>query len=61
MKAAGFLLLLSGWILVLAAIALLTAAGSRVVFLAAGLGVEILGLVVAARAHVVPKGDGERR
>jgi hypothetical protein len=58
MKIAGFLLLLAGWILVLAAIALLATAGPRAAFLLAGLGVELLGLVLAARAHLTPKEDG---
>ena len=57
MKVAGFLLLLAGWILVLAAIALLAAAGPRTAFLLAGLGVEVLGLVLAARSHLTPKED----
>jgi hypothetical protein len=55
MKLAGFLLLLAGWALVLAAIALLAAAGPRSVFLLAGVGVEVLGLVLAARSHLTPK------
>lgn len=58
MKIAGVLLLFAGWILVLAAIALLAATGPRNVFLLAGLGVEILGLVLLARAHLSPKEDG---
>jgi hypothetical protein len=57
MKVAGFLLLLSGWALVLAAIALLAASGPRAAFLLAGMGVEILGLVLVARAHLTPKKD----
>jgi hypothetical protein len=57
MKVAGFLLLLSGWILALAAIALLGAAGSRAAFLMAGIGVEVLGLVLVARSHLKPKRD----
>ena len=57
MKLAGFLLLLAGWALVLAAIALLPAAGTRSVFLLAGVGVQVLGLVLAARSHLAPKGD----
>jgi hypothetical protein len=57
MKVAGFLLLLAGWVLVLAAIAMLAAAGPRVAFLLAGLGVEVLGLVLAARSHLTPKED----
>jgi hypothetical protein len=55
MKVAGFLLLLAGWILVLAAIALLPAAGPRSVFLLAGMGVEALGLVLVARSHLSRK------
>jgi hypothetical protein len=57
MKVAGFLLLVAGWILVLAALALLKAAGPRTAFLLAGVGVEILGLVLFARAHLVPKAE----
>jgi hypothetical protein len=57
MKLAGFLLLVSGWALVLTAIALLAAAGPRAGFLLAGLGVEVLGLVLAARSHLTPKED----
>ena len=57
MKLAGFLLLLSGWVLVLAAIALLSAPGPRGAFLVAGMGVELLGLVLVARAHLTPKDD----
>jgi len=57
MKVAGFLLLLAGWVLVLAAIALLAAAAPRGAFLLAGLGVEVLGLVLAARAHLTPKDE----
>jgi hypothetical protein len=52
MKTAGFFLLLAGWVLVLAAIALLPAAGTRAAFLFAGIAVEILGLVLFARAHL---------
>lgn len=51
-------MLIAGWILVLAAIALLAAAGPRVAFLLAGLAVEALGLVLASRAHLTPKDDG---
>lgn len=54
MKIAGFFLLLAGWVLVLAAIVLLPAASTRAVFLLAGIGVEILGLVLFARAHLTP-------
>jgi hypothetical protein len=58
MKIAGFLLLLAGWVLVLAAIAMLAAAGPRGAFLMAGVGVEVLGFALAARAHLTPKEDG---
>jgi hypothetical protein len=57
MKIAGFLLLLSGWVLALAAIALLGASGTRAAFLMAGIGVEVLGLVLVARSHLTPKRD----
>jgi hypothetical protein len=57
MKIAGFLLLLAGWILVLAAVALLAAAGPRAAFLLAGVGVEVLGFVLVARSHLTPKED----
>ncbi len=56
MKLAGFLLLPAGWIIVLAAIALLPAAPSRAAFVLAGIGVELLGLSVVIRSHAVPRG-----
>jgi hypothetical protein len=59
MKVAGFLLLLAGWALVLAAIALLGAAGPRAAFLLAGVAVEVLGLVLAARSHLTVKKEDE--
>jgi hypothetical protein len=57
MKVAGFLLLLTGWGLVLAALALLAKPGPRAVFVMAGMGVEVLGLVLAARGHLTLKDD----
>jgi uncharacterized membrane protein len=51
MKIAGFLLLLAGWMLVLAAVVLLAAPASRSGFVLAGAGVEILGLFLIFRAH----------
>jgi hypothetical protein len=60
MKVAGFLLLLAGWVLVLAAIALLGAAGPRGAFLLAGIGVELLGLVLVARSHLTLKKEDEK-
>lgn len=51
MKLAGFFLLLAGWVIVLTALALLPSALPRVVFVAAGVGVEILGFALVARSH----------
>jgi hypothetical protein len=51
MKILGFLLLLSGWGIAFASVALLAAGTPRVIFLLAGLGVEAVGLVLVARAH----------
>ena len=60
MKAAGFLLLLAGWILVMTALAILPVGTARPAFVAAGLAVEGLGLALAVRAHLAsgqePKG-----
>ncbi len=50
MKVTGFILLMAGWVIVLAAVALL-AAPARAAFVLAGLGVELIGLVLAARAE----------
>ena len=51
MKFLGFLLLLSGWGIVVAA-ALLLRAGAVQLFIVIGIAVEILGLVLFARAHL---------
>jgi hypothetical protein len=59
MKIAGSLLLLAGWLLMLSALALLGASGPQSVFLCAGLGVVLLGLVLFVRAHLTPKEDRE--
>lgn len=56
MKFLGFLLLVAGWLLVLSALALLAGGGPRAAFVLAGVGVEILGLVIVVRAHMA----GER-
>jgi hypothetical protein len=55
MKLAGSGLLLAGWGLVLAALILLEPISSRAVFMAAGFAVEILGLILVARAHLVAR------
>ena len=49
MKLAGFLLLLAGWAIVVAAVVLLLPANARVIFVLAGLGVEIVGLTLVIR------------
>jgi hypothetical protein len=54
MKLTGFLLLLGGWIIVLAAIALLPSGVSQVSFVLVALGVEALGLTLVFRAHLIP-------
>ena len=45
----------AGWFLVLAALVLLRAFVAQNLFIAAGVGVEIMGLVLFTRAHLVPK------
>ena len=59
MKSVGFLLLLAGWGLVLTAIVLLATSAPRIAFVLAGIGVEILGLVLVIRAHPAPRGERE--
>ena len=56
MKLGGFLLLLSGWGIVLAAVAMLH--GNAIsIFVLAGLAVEILGCILVARAHLPVRED----
>jgi len=57
MKAVGFGSLIAGWFLVLSSLVMLPEGIARGVFVAAGLAVEITGLVVVARAHRSPKGE----
>ena len=59
MKLLGFLLLPSGWMIVLAAIALLRPGPSQPAFLFAGIGVEVLGLALLVRAHAMAHGNGK--
>ena len=51
MKLAGFLLLLAGWIIVVAAVVLLIPESARAIFVLAGVGVEIMGLTMVIRAN----------
>jgi hypothetical protein len=59
MKLLGFLLLSAGWGIVLAAVALLSSALPRAGFVLAGIGVEVLGLVLVIRSHPIPRGEEE--
>ncbi len=53
MKIAGLLLLLAGWIIVLAAVALLAATLPRAGFVVAGVAVEALGVALIFRSHML--------
>jgi hypothetical protein len=57
MKLAGLALLLCGWILVVAAVAILSIPAERTAFVVAGLLVEMPGLFLLGRAH---RAAGER-
>lgn len=57
MKLVGFLLLLAGWAIVLAAIAVLPPAAVRAAFVMAGIAVEILGFALFIRAHLLSVGE----
>ncbi len=52
LRIAGILLMVAGWILMLAAIIMLNSLPARTAFSLAGLAVEILGLVLLARTHI---------
>jgi Flp pilus assembly protein TadB len=55
MKAAGFLMLFAGWCLVLAAIVLFGQPPLRAAFVLVGVAVEVLGLTLAFRSHLIPR------
>jgi uncharacterized membrane protein YccF (DUF307 family) len=55
MKAVGFLMLLAGWLLVLAAIVLFAVPPLRAAFVLAGIAVETLGLILVFRSHLMPR------
>lgn len=59
MKAVGFVMLLAGWFLVLAAVVLFPSASIRAAFVLVGIAVEGLGLFLAFRSHLIPKKDKE--
>jgi hypothetical protein len=56
MKLLGFFLFLAGWILVISALVMLGQPTPRAMFVVAGLGVEIVGLVLVARSHLLLRG-----
>jgi hypothetical protein len=55
MRFVGFLLLASGWLLVLASLVLLGSAGARGAFVFSGAAVETLGLILVFRSHLIPR------
>ena len=57
MKILGFVLLVSGWAIVLTAVALLVEEAPRAAFVLAGVGVELVGLALLVRAHPIRRGD----
>jgi hypothetical protein len=59
MKVAGLLLLVAGWSIVIAALVLLPPGGARVAFVLAGVAVELFGLALAVRSHLVLPAEGE--
>jgi len=59
MKLAGLLLLVAGWAIVAMAVALLPSAAARAAFVMAGIAVELFGLALAVRAHLVLPAEGE--
>jgi hypothetical protein len=52
MRLAGFFLLITGWIIILAAIVLFPAAVTRSWFAVIGAAVELLGLILVFRSHL---------
>ena len=52
MKVVGFLLLVTGWFLVLAALDLLRSPSALAAFVIAGVAIEVLGLVLVFRARL---------
>jgi hypothetical protein len=61
MKLAGFLLMIAGWVLVASALMLLSSLPARMVFVVAGIAVQLLGFVLVARAHLPAKADPHAR
>jgi hypothetical protein len=55
MKIVGLLMLLAGWFLAIAAIVLFASPPLRASFVLAGIAVELLGMVLAFRSHLIPR------
>jgi len=55
MKIMGYVWLLAGWLIVVAAVVLLSVERARVIFLSAGFVLESLGLGLMVRAHAVER------
>jgi hypothetical protein len=58
MKLVGFFLLLAGWAIVLAALAVIGSGVQLTAFILSGTGVEILGLALVFRSHRIRHEDG---
>jgi hypothetical protein len=56
LKIAGFLLILAGWGIVVTAVLLLRAPAAKTMFVLAGIAIEVLGFILAARAHLPSRG-----
>lgn len=56
MKLVGFFLLLAGWVIVVSTLPLLPSLPMRAAFVLAGVAVELTGLGLVIRSHLVPKG-----
>ncbi len=52
MKAAGLFLLFAGFAIVLSAFVLLSSSAPRVLFVWAGIAVQVIGLVLTFRSHI---------
>jgi hypothetical protein len=59
MKITGLLMMPAGWIIVITALVLLREFLARNLFVTAGIGVEIMGLVLFARGHLTIKRGNE--
>lgn len=58
LKYGGFSFLVSGWAIVLTAVALLPSPAAKGGFVAAGLAIQIAGLVFVVRAHMARRRGG---